>query len=338
MVVGLLATEGLPADLADDIADDLPEKLSERWPDRAWRVEVSPRSPTPRATNGTELVRTVHSRRLRAGWQWAVCLTDLPLHAQRRPVTAYASPSHRVGLVSVPALGAVALEHRVRDAVLRLIEGLVGRRPDEVAPSLGRAQLAEAGTVQFVTASVLGNLRLLAGMVRANEPARVVARLSRALTTALGTAAIALANSSIWRLSGGMTSPRLLGVTLASAGVAVLALILAHGLWERDRHSGAREQIVLFNVVTAVTLILGVLALSGALFAVNIAAAGILIPPGVLEGQLGDVGVGDYLHLAWLASAVATVGGALGSLVESDGAVREATYRYHPDEAGDIDE
>jgi hypothetical protein len=209
-----------------------------------------------------------------------ICLTDLPLHARGRPVTAYASPTHRVGLVSVPALGAVDVERRVGGAVLRLVEGLVRGRPEELASSLGQPQVMHSGTVGFVTAAIRGNLRLLVGMVRANDPARVIVRLSRALTAALGTAAIALANISVWQLSDGMTWPRLLVLTVASAVVTVLALILAHGLWERREPAKAREQIVLFNVVTALTLIIGVLALSGALFGINVAAGGRAHPTG----------------------------------------------------------
>jgi hypothetical protein len=60
VVVGLVATEALPAELAGDIAEELPEEVSERFPDVEWRVEVSPRPPTPRATNETELLRSVH--------------------------------------------------------------------------------------------------------------------------------------------------------------------------------------------------------------------------------------------------------------------------------------
>ena len=176
---------------------------------------------------------------------------------------------------------------RVHGAVLRLVEALVSGEHEELASSLARAQVRDSATVRFVAATIRGNLRLLVGMVRANDPARVIVQLSRALTAALGTGAIALANVSVWQLSDGMTWPRLVGLTLASAVATVLALILAHGLWERRDAPEAREQIVLFNLVTAVTLVLGVLALSGALFAIEAAAAGALIPPRLLERQLG---------------------------------------------------
>ena len=60
------------------------------------------------------------------GWHLAVALTDLPLRAHRRPVTAHASAMYRVGLLSVPALGARSVPRRATDAVLNLVEGLVG--------------------------------------------------------------------------------------------------------------------------------------------------------------------------------------------------------------------
>jgi cell division protein FtsX len=95
---------------------------------------------------------------------------------------------------------------------------------------------------------------------------------------------------------------------------------------------------VLFNLTTALTIAIGVLTLFVALLVINTASATVLIAPGVLEEQLHrDIGPDGYLQLAWLVSALATVGGALGAAVESDVVVREAAYGYRPDERTEDD-
>jgi hypothetical protein len=81
------------------------------------------------------------------------------------------------------------------------------------------------------------------------------------------------------------------------------------------------------------TLAIGVLTFYAALFAINALSAGAIIPPHVFESRLGHpVGVEDYLQLAWLLAPLATIGGALGSLVENSAAVRAAAYRDRTDE------
>jgi uncharacterized membrane protein len=352
VVVGLIAAPGLPRDIAEELEEDLADDLAERHDDGDWRVELG-EGEIDGATSGDEIVSSARDTLRDAGWDIGVCLTDVPLRAGRRPVTAHASATHRVGVVSVPALGAVNTKRRVRRAVLNVIEGAlgesVGRQGERRgrlgriagrAREIGRQRPHEAG-VRFVGAVFAGNLRLLAGMVRANNPALVIARLSRALVAALGTAAYAMSSSGIWQLADRMSWLRLVGIGLIVLAGTVGAIIGAHGLWERSHRSEDREQVVLFNAATLLTLLLASVVLYLALFVLCVAAGELLIPPDALRAQLGHgVGLQDYLGLAWLGATMGTVAGALGSVIESDLAVREAAYRARPDErteSGDDD-
>jgi hypothetical protein len=353
VTVGLVAASADARALAKELAAGLPAELRRRFPQFDWRVEVGHVGPAELTASSTELVETVRRELLEREWTLAIGLTELPVRAGRRPISAQASATHGAGLLSVPAFGAVGRGRRVQEAVVALIEGLLGetvgraqggtreeriaRRLEELTSPLGRVRSAEDGSVRFVTATLLGNLRLLVGMVRSNQPARVIVRLSRALVASLGTAAFTLASSNVWQLAGAMTFPRLLGLSLVSIVATCLALVLTHGLWERATRPEARERVILFNLATCATLALGVLAMYVALFAISLAAGGVLIPPSDLAAKLGHgVGVDDYAALAWLVASLATIGGALGAMVESDITVREAAYRYR--EAADSDQ
>jgi hypothetical protein len=360
VVLGLVAPSGTPRELADQIAAELPGELGSRLGDMNWQVRVqgAERADT---TPSTEALKQAVWRRMQdEGWDLAVGLTDLPLRANRRPVTAHASATYRVGLLSVPALGARSVPRRAMQAVLNLVEGLLGeevgggsdagdagrahrmrQRLDELRSPLGRNRADEDGTIAFVGATLRGNLRLLVGMVRANQPARVIARLSSALAVSLGTAAYAMSSSSIWTLSDGMAWPRLALLGAAAIITLCVVLVLAHGLWERASGPDDRQAVVLFNLTTSATLGLAVLTLYASLLALSVAGGAGLIPPAVYHGSVGHTpAVADYLKLGWLAATIATAASALGSLVESDESVREAAYRHHSDARteGDQDE
>ena len=350
VVVGVVAAPGIALDLAQAVAEDLPERLAERFPDFEWHVEVGEGSPAEPSANVHELIDTVRRHLLEGGWHLAVGLTDLPLRSGRRPVTAHASATHGVGLVSVPGMGPLRLEKRLTAAVAALVEGLVGetaqagdadelgrigrarRRFEELRSPLGHARARDDGSVRFVGAAVGTNLRLVLGMVRANQPVRVIARLSRAVVGALGAGAFAITATNVWTIADAMGPPRLIAVALLSIVATVVALVVAHDLWQRTRDPRARERVVLFNLATACTLALAVVTMYLALFVIALLAGAVLITPEVLRENVNHgAGVGDYLKIAWLVAAIATIGGALGAMVESDAAVRDAAYRNRAD-------
>jgi hypothetical protein len=273
-----------------------------------------------------------------------VCVTDLPLQTARRPVIAHVSATHGVAVLSMPALGPVSVRKRTAETIVRLVGHMLG----DLAPTADAAPLAQAVTrrmrelggrtergehgVGFVARVITGNIWLLLGMLRANRPWRLALRLMRVLAVAFAAGVFALVTSDIWRLSHYLGPLRLTVIALGSVAGITVTIVVATGLWERSPHPAAREQVALFNIVTAATAGLGVAALYLALFAIMLAAALLLVPGSLLGLVLRhSAGVADQVSLAWLATSIATVGGALGAALESGESVREAAYTYQPD-------
>jgi hypothetical protein len=273
-------------------------------------------------------------------------------------VVADVSAMHGVARVSLPALGALHLRRRAGSVIAQLLDGLVGARmrggTQGAATDLRRRgrvghRLVELAApirrvladdddidVRLVAAVARGHLRLIAGMVRANRPWRLIVGLGRALVAALGAVAFAIVTSDIWRLADALDAIKLSVLTVASVVATVVSLIAAHELWERAPTPRARERVALFNLASTLTVTLGIVSLYVGLFVITLAASALVIDDGVLAQTVGHrAGLGDYVRLAWLVSSLATVGGALGAGLESDAAVRRAAYAHHSPEDHD---
>jgi hypothetical protein len=126
--------------------------------------------------------------------------------------------------------------------------------------------------------------------------------------------------------------------TIVSVVLVVAWLVIDGGLWDRpdDDSPQARERSRLYNVSTLVTLLAGVLTCYLALYVVNLAWAFFVLDPAVVGGYLNvSFGYGDLLVLAWFVASAATVGGGLGSGLESDEAIRAATYSKREEDRRD---
>ena len=356
-IVGLVAAPGLATDLARELVDRLPDLMRERVSDVDWEFVVTPEPLAGAAGEEVDLVRLSRERMLAEGWQFAVCLTDLPLRVGCHPVTAYASVALGVGVVSVPALGAAYISDRVLHAVVRLMEGLLGHGDREdrrgatqtrharaltrlrlselrkLTSPVGQPDVADGETVRFVAPAAPGNLRLLVGMVRANRPWRLILGLSRALVAALGIGAFGLTSPPIWRIADAIGLTRLLTIAAGSLAAICVTLIVGHGLWERSPHPAVRDRVRLINLATTCTVALGVGTLFLSLLTVTWVCAVVLLVPQVLGHDLGhEPDLGAYLRIACVVSSMATIGGALGAALESDVTVRERAYGYRAEQ------
>jgi hypothetical protein len=347
IVVGLLASPGPASELTESLLPEIAGRLPERLPGVRWRLEfVSDRLVEP-PTDLSAIISAGRRMLLDRGWNLAVCVTDLPLQTARRPVIAHVSTTHGVAVLSMPALGPVSVRKRAADTIVRLIGHMLG----DIAPAADAGQrralggavtrrMRELGTrmehgeygVGFAARVVSGNIWLLLGMLRANRPWRLALRLMRVLVAAFAAGVFALVTSDIWRLAYYLGPARLTVIAVGSVAGVIVTIMITTGLWERSPHPASREQVILFNIVTASTVGIGVVVLYVALFIIMLASALLLVPGDLLGSQLGHpAGAADQVRLAWLATSIATLGGALGAALESHETVREAAYTYQPD-------
>jgi hypothetical protein len=180
-----------------------------------------------------------------------------------------------------------------------------------------------------------GRWRLLGRMVLAYRPWLLVPGLKSALVAALATGAIATINSTVWLLAGSLSWWRLLVATITSVALVVAWLVIDGKLWDRpdDDSREARERSRLDNISTLVTLTAGVLIGYLALYVVNLVWALFVLDPAVMGGYLQTSrDYGDLCVLAWFVASAATVGGGLGSGLESDEAIRAAAYSKREEE------
>ncbi|GAA0222758.1 hypothetical protein [Cryptosporangium japonicum] len=142
-------------------------------------------------------------------------------------------------------------------------------------------------------------------MVRANRPGRALLGLSKLLVGAFGSAAIALTNSSVWRLGEALGPLRLTVIMLLGLTALVTWLIVAHDLWEKPDRDTSAELARLFNQGTVLTLALATTLSYLLLFAGTVLAAALFIDTSVLEQtRQRPVDLTDYVTLAWLISSL----------------------------------
>jgi hypothetical protein len=349
LVVGLLADPDTPAEVAAKLVEDLPGELAAHV-DReiTWDVRTMTDPVTAAVQDPEDVLGAVAEKTSHTDWDIGIYLTDLPMQHGERPILVDLDHDRRVAGLSLPGFGPFLQHRKVRHAIVRLVADLTGTaeagldRGRHHPTRLGRAaarhlqpvHLVHVGegqhTRRYVTSSWRGRARLLAGMVRTNQPWRLVIGMRSALAAVLGTSAyLSLTSTTIWVLATRLGAGKLTLTLLVAVALMVAWIIGAHHLWERARDPGEREETVLFNASTVLTLSIGVLVMSAAVYVVTLINTLFFLDPSVLGSNLGrPPTLGDHLALAWLATGLATVAGALGSGLDSEAAVRRAAYGY----------
>ncbi|GGW15041.1 hypothetical protein GCM10018980_73990 [Streptomyces capoamus] len=345
-VVALLADPDAPTEIAQRVARVLPARLADKSGGRRFEVKVVSEPFTAGTEDLSTLTRRIMDRRRAERWDIVVALTDLPLHSHGHKLVVDLSHEHGLALLSLPSLGGLRFRRKALRAVEETVLSLasqqataagepaqrqpLGRFVSRLAP-VHRGPIGEGETadLRYVVSGPGGCLQVLGGMVRANQPWRLVPGLSKALAAALATGAIATVNSTLWSLSEALSTVRLVIAMVGSIVLMIGWLIVDAHLWHRatDDSAEERKRTTLYNASTVVTVGIGVVVCYAGLLVISMVWALFILNEQVFASMTRTpLQATEYWTLSWFVASIATVGGALGSGLESDKAIRAAAF------------
>lgn len=347
ITVGLVTDPGLPSRACAKVARELPAALAAHLTgDVTWQVETVCEPLLLDADGAIPVFAIADRYRDQQDWDLVVLVTDLPRRVGVQPIVGDFSRAHRAALASLPALGGgLGLYGRLRSLLIHMIghlaQELLGIGPDSrrrrgrlpgrlgewLAPTrhIGSAYTGIDGHLALI--GLRGRLRLLRGMVYNNRPWRLLPHLASATAAAAATAAFGIFYWTIWTMAEALPAWRLALISVLAIMLMVGWLIYYNHLWERPAGPRPARQAILYNASTVLTLTISVICMYAALYAGTLIAAFAVIDAGYLSSKVGHpVGPGDYATLVWLACSMGIVAGALGSSLDGEETVRQATY------------
>ncbi|MFD5629003.1 hypothetical protein [Streptomyces sp. NPDC127072] len=347
-VVALLADPDAPTEVARRMARVLPARLADKaGQGRRFDVEVVSEPFTAGTEDLSTLMDRIMDRASAEDWDIVVALTDLPMHSHGRKLVVNLNQEHGLALLSLPTLGGFRLQKRARRAVEEAVFALAGPQVTGAGERGGDQQLRgpfagrltpihpgpvdedESADLRYVVSGPRGYMTVLAGMVRANRPWRLVPGLSKAMAAALATGAVATVNSTVWSLAEALSAPRLVIATVGSVALMIGWLIVDAQLWHRSDGTSLESKLRtrLYNASTVLTVGIGVVVCYVGLMVINLVWALFILNDQVFASMTrSPLDATEYLTLSWFVASTATVGGALGSGLESDEAIRAAAY------------
>ncbi|MEK4298803.1 hypothetical protein MKY30_05155 [Oceanobacillus sp. FSL W8-0428] len=367
--IGLITAPGYPKEIGARLQNELPSLLDYYVKEEVeWKIDYIEDPLLGVGANSKEILEATKEKKEEKEWDYAVCLTDIPLFIENRMIVAEANEDENIALISMPSFGSTFMIRRLRESIMQLVnEMYYGSSEESRERSALRIESKRSkhkgidvdDSKNLMTSRFLGwlsplkretpndgeeeyldvrftvgrrgsiSIRLLAGMVRANRPWSLFPSFMKILIIAFATGSYALVFPTLWLLSEHYTIFRMCLLTVFSILAMTVWIILIHRLWERKRDQNISYVRRLYNATTFFTLLITVCIYYVMLFGLFLVGVFVFIPMGMLEDQLtGTPGLSNYFYIAWIAASVATVIGALGTALEDEDVVLNATYGY----------
>ncbi|WP_309131463.1 hypothetical protein [Brevibacterium sp.] len=327
----LITDPGFPSRRLQGVLDRLDERLNS---DLEPKVHLTTRIETVRMTPhyGIDVDSVAEAVDEYEHIDIILVLVEAPRHLHRRPLVAEVFSDHRVAVVCSTAVGAIRPNVRILNVLMSCIERM---RPNLSRKGVRQPKLSfctwmehkETGALSLYASRMTGNIRLLMGMVAANDPWRTLPKLSGIMAAAAAVGAFGVFYSSIWQMASYLSTGRLLSIGLMTILGMVAWLIFSHRLWDFPPNESRAATVLLYNLSTILTLLACTVALYLCLVTFILLGSLVVIDPEFLGTVIQtEATFTSYLDIAWLSAAMGVAAGALGSNFDSDLDVKRLTH------------
>lgn len=351
--IGLVAAPGVTEKIACHLKTELPELLASHFSeDNEWQIETIIDPLTGSAETVQKIFRKISDYQNNNAWQYTIGLTDLPIVRNGNAVAFDINSSNGASLISIPSYGWRPIKKRLQRSILGIIEAIDEYNESNMKQTKGEVESEQQLDAQFpfsnlvtkteyfedtnsqhtlyyVSSNTKGSFRLISGMTFANNPFNMLKSLSNVVAIAFTTGAFGIVFTTMWNLSFVYSAWRMLLIMLVAILGMMVWIIVAHNLWESSKESNNKQITMLYNLTT--TLTVSIVFYYLILFFLFLLASLVVLPPGYLGQTLqlnGSANFITYINLAWFATSISTVAGAIGAGLNNESQILESTYGY----------
>ncbi|MGW7976431.1 5,10-methylene-tetrahydrofolate dehydrogenase [Staphylococcus xylosus] len=353
--IGLVAAPGVTEKIACHLKTELPELLASHFSeDNEWQIETIIDPLTGSAETVQKIFRKISDYQNNNAWQYTIGLTDLPIVRNGNAVAFDINSSNGASLISIPSYGWRPIKKRLQRSILGIIEAIDEYNESNMKQTKGEDESEQQLDAQFpfsnlvtkteyfedtnsqhtlyyVSSNTKGSFRLISGMTFANNPFNMLKSLSNVVAIAFTTGAFGIVFTTMWNLSFVYSAWRMLLIMLVAILGMMVWIIVAHNLWESSKESNNKQITMLYNLTTTLTLTVSIVFYYLILFFLFLLASLVVLPPGYLGQTLqlnGSANFITYINLAWFATSISTVAGAIGAGLNNESQILESTYGY----------
>lgn len=358
--IGLVAAPGITEKIAHNLENNLPDILANYFAkDIEWKINTVVDPLTGSAETSKEIFEKIANYQNNNNWQYTIGLTDLPIIKDNNVIAFDINKSNGASLISVPSYGWRPVQKRIQKSIVGIIEtvnmdhsqdlqkndhndkGSQEKLKSQFPLSTLKSRTAyledtnSKHTHYFVSSNTKGSFRLISGMTFANNPLNMLSSLSNVVAIAFTTGAFGIVFTTMWNLSYVYSSWRMLLMMVVAILGMMFWIIVAHHLWESKKESRNKRVTMLYNLTTVLTLTVSLIIYYIILFFLFLIATLVVLPSGYLGQTLqmgGSANLITYINLAWFATSISTVAGAIGAGLNNEELILESTYGFRQKE------